>query len=215
MEKDLLSQGVNPVLHEHISADSLKPKKLFFILSYLAAIPVFVFFLVIFSLALKYEGSGQVSRQVHKPQFQALPSDKNVSSVELENQDARVQSLDDFFADYESPLEGYAKVIIEEADSHNIDYRLLPAIAMQESTLCKKVIKDSFNCWGFGIYGGKVTRFKNYEHAIKVITETISKKYVQKGFVSPEEIVQKYTPNDTGRWPEVVNLIMTRLKDSI
>lgn len=195
--------------------EKVRAGKIFFIISYFAAIPVFVFFIILFSLALKYEASGQISRQEHSPQFQALPSDGTISSVEVENHDARILSLDEFFASYNSPLEGHAKTIIDEADKNKIDYRLLPAIAMQESTLCKKIIKNSFNCWGFGIYGGKVTKFDNYDHAIKVITSTLAKKYVQKGYVSPEEIVKKYTPSDTGRWPEVVNMIMTRLKASI
>ena len=190
-------------------------KKVLFTSSYLASIPLFILTLVLFSLSVKYEGNGYISRQLHKPQFQAVPTQNNLSSVELTSEDGRAEALDEFFAEYDSPLEGHAQTIISEADSHNIDYRLLPAIAMQESTLCKKVIKDSFNCWGFGIYGGKVTRFRDYDHAIQVITETLSKKYVMKGYESPEEIVKKYTPSDTGRWPEVVSMIMSRLKNEI
>lgn len=209
------------LIQENLPATTSAPKKRSFtkssllIFSYLSAVPLFLVILILFSLATKYESNGYISRQQHKPQFQALPDEANPSFISVENHDARVEALDQFFADYDSPLEGHARTIVDEADSHKIDYRLLPAIAMQESTLCKKVIKDSFNCWGFGIYGGKVTRFDNYDHAIKVITETLSKKYIQKGYESPEEIVLKYTPSDTGRWPEVVNMIMTRLKDSI
>lgn len=190
-------------------------RKLFFASLYLGIVPVFVGFLILFSLALKYDNSGQISRQIHQPKYQALPSDNSTSSVSLEKHDARIEALDNFFAEYSSPLEGYAELIIDEADKHNIDYRLLPAIAMQESTLCKKVIKNSHNCWGFGIYGKKVTKFDNYEHAIKVITETLSKKYVKRGLETPEEIVTKYTPSDTGKWSDTVSLIMSRLKDRI
>lgn len=190
-------------------------RKLFFLFTYLGSIPLFVVFLILFTLAVKYDVTGHIARQEHKPKFQALPSDSIVSSVDLENHDARVEALDDFFSEYDSPLEGKAHHIIAEADKNGIDYRLLPAIAMQESTLCKKIIKKSFNCWGFGIYGGKITKFDSYEHAITVITKTLADKYIGKGLVTPEEIVQKYTPSDTGRWPEVVNLIMTRLKQSI
>ncbi len=192
-----------------------KFQRIIFIISYLSGVPLFILFLMLFSLSIKYEGNGYISRQLHKPQFQAVPSKNPLTSIEVASEDGRQEALDEFFAEYDSPLEGHAKTIIQEADSHNIDYRLLPAIAMQESTLCKKVIADSNNCWGFGIYGGKVTKFKDYDHAIKVVTETLSKKYVMKGYESPEEIVKKYTPNDTGRWAEVVNMIMTRLKDNI
>ena len=198
-----------------------KPKKssfyrrVTFLTIYLGMVPFFLLFLVLFSLAIKYEGNGYVSRQAHKPQFQALPTDNDTSSVELESEDGRVKALETFFAKYNSPLMAHGKFIVEEADTHNIDYRLIPAIAMQESTLCKKIIKDSHNCWGFGIYGGKVTRFASFDEAISKVTSTLSKKYVQKGYVSPSEIVQKYTPGDTGRWPQVVSLMMQNITDAL
>lgn len=193
----------------------VKFRRAFFIISYLSSILFFIFFLMLFSLSMKYEGNGYVSRQQHKPQFQAVPTQNSLSSVEVKSEDGRQEALDEFFAEYNSPLEGHSKTIIGEADSHDIDYRLLPAIAMQESTLCKKVISGSNNCWGFGIYGGKVTRFTDYDHAIRVITSTLAKKYVAKGYETPSEIVRKYTPNDTGKWEDTVNMIMTRLKDEI
>lgn len=192
-----------------------KVRKGIFLVSYLSAIPLLVFLLILFSLTVKYQGDGYISRQPHKPKFQALPEDTKLSSVEVETYDGREDALNEFFASYDSPLEGYAGNIIREADKNGVDYRFLPAIAMQESTLCKKIIKDSHNCWGFGIYGGKVTKFENYEEAIRVVTKTLAEKYVQKGLDSPEEIVTKYTPSDTGKWPEVVSMIMTRLKNSI
>ncbi len=197
------------------SKKNFLPGKIFLIGSYFAAIPVFIVFLALFSLYIKYESNGYVSRQEHKPQFQALPNTNNQSSIGVELSDARIKNLDDFFAKYDSPLEGHAKTIVSEADAHNIDYRLLPAIAMQESTLCKRVIKNSHNCWGYGIYGGKVTKFADYDEAIKTVTSTLARKYVQKGLVNPHDIVKLYTPSDTGKWPQVVSLIMQKLSDSL
>lgn len=193
----------------------VKIRKVLLISAYLASIPCFVIFLILFSLTVKYQNNGYVSRQLHQPHFQALPSDSGESSVTIERQDGRIQALDEFFSDYDSPLYGYAQLIVEEADAHNIDYRLIPAIAMQESTLCRKVISDSHNCWGYGIYGGKVRKFASYEEGIKTVTESLARKYVKKGYDNPHEIVTKYTPSDTGRWAEVVTLIMSRLKERI
>lgn len=190
-------------------------RNIFFLMFYMAVVPVFIVFLLLFSLSVKYESNGYVSRQAHKPKFQALPSDNNQSGVNIEPTDARVKALDDFFQKYNSPLYGHAQTIVDEADKNDIDYRLLPAIAMQESTLCRKVIKNSYNCWGFGIYGGKVRRFANYDEGIKTVTSTLARKYVQKGMVNPHEIVQMYTPSDTGKWPQVVSLIMQKLSDSL
>jgi hypothetical protein len=190
-------------------------KKTLLTFSFIGSLPIFIFFLTLVSLTFKYQSDGFVSRQLHKPQFQAVPEDIPQSSINLELHDGRVDALDEFFASYNSPLEGHAKTIVTEADMHNIDYRLLPAIAMKESTLCKKIIKDSYNCWGFGIYGNKVTKFEDFESAIKTVTSTLSKKYIQLGYESPEEIMTKYTPSSNGSWAEVVNLIMARLQDSL
>mgnify|MGYP003393961999 FL=1 len=86
---------------------------------------------------------------------------------------------------------------------------------MQESTLCKKIIKGSHSCWGFGIYGGKVTRFESYDGAIKQITKTLALKYVHNGYADIKDIVRKYTPSDTGRWEGVVSMIMDRLEATL
>lgn len=193
---------------------SFKLRKIFFALSYLVSIPIFLGFVVLFSLYFKYDVNGYASHQIHKPNYQALPAANSNSVVSVENRDGRIKNLDDFFRNYNSPLEGHAETIVSEADKHKIDYRLLPAIAMQESTLCKKIIKDSYNCWGFGIYKGKVTRFENYDEAIETITRTMANKYVKQGYVGIQDIVRKYTPNDTGKWESVVSLIMNRLEAS-
>lgn len=197
------------------SQKSIIPRKFLLLYIYFVAIPFFIVFLVLFSLYIKYESNGYIARQQHQPQFQALPDEGNQSNVMVEPTDARVKALDEFFAKYNSPLQSHALTIVREADKHNIDYRLLPAIAMQESTLCKRIIKDSHNCWGFGIYGTKVTKFKSYDEAISTITSTLARKYVQKGLVNPHDIVKLYTPSDTGRWPQVVSLIMQQLSDSL
>ena len=211
---DLKSPTTNAEPLQEKDFSIFKFKKMFFALTYLFSIPVFIGFVVLFSLYSKYYVNGYVSRQIHKPNYQALPTTNSNSIVSIENKDGRVKNLDDFFESYNSPLEGHAQTIVNEADKYEIDYRLLPAIAMQESTLCKKIIKVSDHLLGFGIYKGKVTKFDNYDEANCVITKTLAHKYVQQGFVSIEDIVRKYTPSDTGKWESVVNLIMERLTAS-
>lgn len=190
-------------------------KKLFLTFSYLSAIPLFIVFVMLFSLSVKYESNGYISRQEHKPQFQALPDESNVSSIAVENNDARAQALEEFFSHYKSPLSGLGQHIVNEADKNKIDYRLLPAIAMQESTLCKRIIPSSHNCWGWGIYGTKVTKFESFEKAISTISQRLSVKYVQKGYTTPEQIVQKYTPSDDGKWSGTVSMMMDKIHKSL
>jgi len=117
-----------------------------------------------------------------------------------------------FFAKYKSPLEPYAKNIVDDADKYTLDFRLLPAIAMQESNLCQKIITDSHNCWGFGIYGKTVTKFESYPEAIDTVTKTLANNYVAGGLNTPDEIMRKYTPSNTGAWADSVNYFMAQLQ---
>ena len=121
-------------------------------------------------------------------------------------------TVEDFFKRYNSPLLPYARIVVSDADKYGLDYRLIPAIAMQESTLCKKAPAGSYNCWGFGIYGRKVTKFSNYPEAIDTVTKTLALQYKNNGLETPEEIMAKYTPSSNGSWANSVNLFMNQLQ---
>ena len=94
-----------------------------------------------------------------KVAYAAIQGARGTMSIKINGKDARITAVENFFSYYKSALTPYAKDVVAAADKYSIDYRLIPAIAMQESTLCKKTPKNSFNCWGFGIYGKKVTKF--------------------------------------------------------
>lgn len=146
--------------------------------------------------------------------FQAVPVAVTANAYVPQASEARVEVLSLFFKRYNSPLEKYSQKIVETADKYSIDWRLIPAIAMQESTLCKKIPKNSFNCWGFGIYGGKITRFGNYDEAIETVTKTLANKYKAVGLTEPHEIVTKYTPGSTS-WATGVSYVMDRIQASL
>ena len=81
--------------------------------------------------------------------------------------------------------------------------------------LCKKIPKDSYNCWGFGIYGKKVTRFSGFEEAIDKVSKTLAQDYHAQGLEDPSEIMSKYTPSNSGVWAENVSYIMDRIQGSM
>jgi hypothetical protein len=112
-------------------------------------------------------------------------------------------------------LEPFASNVVEQADKYGLDFRLIPSIAMQESNLCQKIIADSHNCWGFGIYGKKVTKFQSYPEAIETVTRTLAQNYVAGGLNTPETIMKKYTPSNNGSWANGVNYFMDRLQYSL
>ncbi len=144
--------------------------------------------------------------------YAALPTNQNIFDETVVTEEARTEIIRQFFARYQSPLEPHAGDIVEAADKYNLDFRLLPAIAMQESNLCKKSRPESFNCWGFGIYGNKYLHFDSYEHAIETVTKTLATKYKSRGLITPEQIVTMYTPSDNGKWVNSVTYFMKELQ---
>lgn len=127
---------------------------------------------------------------------------------EFDTNDIRVANLKYFFRKYNSVLYDHAETFVKRADENQFDYRLLPAIAMQESNLCKYIYEGSHNCWGWGIYGSKVTRFDSYDEAIDTISRGIKKYYIDKGLTTPEDIMRKYTPPSDGSWAYGVNTFL-------
>lgn len=129
--------------------------------------------------------------------------------------DARPKILSSFLENYSCPLipyQQYADKYIEVADKYNLDFRLIPAISMQESNCCKRIPEGSNNCWGYGIYGDQVTTFSTVEEGIETVGKTLAKHYTSKGLMEPEEIMRKYTPQSKGSWAAGVMHFMYEMK---
>ncbi len=132
-------------------------------------------------------------------------NDKNIK-------DKRIAVLKAFFRLHDSPLYDHAEFIVKVSDQYELDYRLLPAIAMQESTACKAIPINSYNCWGWGIYGTTVTRFASYQEGIDTVAKGLKINYLDKGLKTPEEIMRKYTPSSSGSWAYGVNTFVDVLE---
>ena len=126
--------------------------------------------------------------------------------------DGRVANLKQFFRKYNSPLYDYADYMVQTSDRYQFDYRLLPAIAMQESGLCQNIPSNSFNCWGWGIYGNTVTRFSSYDEAISAVAKGVREQYIDKGLLTASAIMEKYNPSSNGSWAQAVNGFMRALE---
>lgn len=122
--------------------------------------------------------------------------------------DSRVAVLKVFFRKHNSPLYDHADFIVKVSDEYELDYRLIPAIAMQESTACKVIPHNSHNCWGWGIYGNKITRFGSYPEAIETVAKGLKTNYIDKGLTTPEAIMAKYTPSSNGSWARGVSSVL-------
>jgi len=126
----------------------------------------------------------------------------------IQKEDARVEILASFLERHTSPLkpyERYARSLVEIADRYDIDYRLLPAIMMQESNVCKAIPPGSNNCLGFGIHERGTLTFPTYEEGFDRAARELKKNYIDQGLNTPEKIMKKYTPSSNGSWANSVN----------
>ena len=123
----------------------------------------------------------------------------------------RKEALSKFFEKYNSPLKDNVDTFIEEADKFGIDYRIIPSISCMESTCGKFLIKNSYNPFGWGIYGDNAIYFKNYDEAIKTVALGLNKGYFSKGHDTLEEIAPIYTPPNSNNWKNGVSFFMTEI----
>ena len=69
-------------------------------------------------------------------------SNSVITTQENENLKKEGDKVDAFFASYDAPLEGYGLKCAVEAKKNDRDWRLLPAIAMRETTGGKQACKN-------------------------------------------------------------------------
>jgi hypothetical protein len=140
--------------------------------------------------------------------FASLPSSFPAVSGVVSASDARAELIRQYLASYNSPLEPHAEYLVEASDAYGLDYRLLTAIAQQESNLCKKIPPLSYNCWGWGIHSQGSLGFSSFEEGIDIVSQGIKENYIDKGYTTIEEIMSKYTPLSQGSWAFGVNKFM-------
>jgi hypothetical protein len=145
--------------------------------------------------------------------FAALPSFDKEIQTSIKTADARPEIIRQYLNKYQSPLEPYSNLIVDLSDQYNFDYRWLVAIAQQESGLCLHIPENSYNCWGWGIYGDKVTRFDSYEDALRRISPQFTKIFLQGDHSKdPVEVMKTYTPPSDGSWADGVSSFFGNLE---
>ena len=99
---------------------------------------------------------------------QAIDSKANTQAETLK---IRAEAIDAYFSSRNMPLEGMGVKMVIEADKNNLDWRLLPAIAVRESTGgkndCNKVTHNFFG-WGSCKIG-----FKSDQDAVETVAKNL------------------------------------------
>lgn len=90
---------------------------------------------------------------------------------EVEARKIKAQAIDAYFRERDMPMAGTGMKMVLEAEKNGLDWRLLPAIAVRESTggkfQCKKVPNSPFG-WGSCKIG-----FKSYDEAIEIVAKNL------------------------------------------
>lgn len=90
----------------------------------------------------------------------------------IEIVDNRAEKIDTYFEQHDLPMAGLGEKMVQEADLYGLDWKLIPALAMRESTggkfACQKVTFSPFG------WGSCKINFDSYDHAIAVLAKNLS-----------------------------------------
>ena len=122
----------------------------------------------------------------------------------------RAEAIDRYFGVRGMPLEGHGMKMVEEAKKHDLDWRLLPAIAVQESGGGKHAIwRCKNNPFGWASCDVK---FESTEHAIEIVALNLAggNPRTEKYYKNKDNKVKLYYYNGTviPKYPQVVLSIM-------
>lgn len=144
--------------------------------------------------------------------FAALPTQIGGLTNSVLIGDARPLILKNFLEANRSPLAPHYQLLVATADKYGLDFRLIPSIAMVESTGGKVMPTRSHNAWGFA--NGE-TKFNSWEEAIENVAQTLKTDYVDQGLATPELIMPKYAPPSVakgGPWAKGVQFFFDELE---
>lgn len=128
----------------------------------------------------------------------------------------RADKIDTYFKDHDMPLEGTGMKMVLEAEKNDLDWRLLPALAVRESTggkfACKKVKNSVFG------YGSCKMNFKSIDESIEVVARSLggnnpktARHYKDKTL---EQIINAYNPPSVvPKYHKQVVAIMETIED--
>ena len=131
-------------------------------------------------------------------------------TIKEDELDNRAKTLDNYFKERGMPLFGSGEKFIAEADDHKLDWRLLAAIAVRESTGGKRMPAGSNNPfgWNSGNY-----KFNDFDEAIAYVSDKFENGKYYKG-KKTEDILSTYNPPSINKnYPQEVIDIMEKIEN--
>lgn len=96
---------------------------------------------------------------------------RSEATTKEEGVKAKADAIDAYFASHGLPLAGAGMKMVIEAEKNNLDWRLVPALAMRESTggkfACKRATHNPFG------WGSCRINFSSNDHAIETVARNL------------------------------------------
>ena len=128
----------------------------------------------------------------------------SADTIRLVKPDGRIQRLEAFFRSYHCPAPLLVAEYLRAADANDIDYRLLPAVSVREST-CG--IHARFNNrWG---WNSARSGFESLAHGIQFVAHELASGRYYRG-KTVEEKLRAYNPNP--EYPAEIRKLMREIE---
>jgi hypothetical protein len=123
--------------------------------------------------------------------------------------DKQAQILRSYLQKFDSPMQNHAQDFIDAANTYNLDWKMLPAIAGVESTFGKQ-IPGGYNAYGWGVYGTQAIYFSSWTDGIFTVARGLREGYLNKGLTDPYDINRIYAASPT--WGQRVTYFMNDIE---
>ena len=132
--------------------------------------------------------------------------------MQVKEENSHIRILKKFLEKYSSPLTPYAQSFVDNAAKYDLDWRLVAAISGLESTFGQQIPYNSYNGWGWGIYGDNIIRFSSWDEGIQTVSKGLRENYINKWQAQDVyEIGRIYASSPT--WAVRVEWIMNRMQE--
>ena len=123
------------------------------------------------------------------------------------NFDKKVENIKNYMSRRNAPLEEMSEYMVIMANKFEIDYRLVPAISIIESSGGLRLYRR-YNAWGWG--GASGFTFENWEHSIYVVSRGMAG-YYSMGLDTPRKMAPRYNPHTPNEWGAKVQMVMNQI----
>lgn len=125
-----------------------------------------------------------------------------VPEIRIGKIDNRVIRLKNYLKYHASPMADSASSFVKEADRLGLDWKLVAAIAGNESYFGWYIPEDSYNGWGWAVWTGMSygAAFQSWDEGIRTVSEGLKENYIDQGLTTVDQIGQKYAADPGWAW---------------